>query len=200
MTRLTRIRNRFDARGQSMLEFALILPLILMVLLGVIEVGYALLDKHVITKLTREGSNLISRETALGDAATALTNMSTRPVNFTDGTSKVIFSVLKNVDAVGAPNFGKVVLYARHSKGGAPGTSQLKTQAANPAMGPGPEYTAMNADGDGGLVITNMPAGLTISPGGMLYVTEIYTKHDMITPFDKFGVALPKVLYSIAWF
>ena len=66
----------------------------LMVALGVIEVGYALLDKHVITKLTREGSNLISRETALGDAANALTKMSTRPVNFSDGTSKLIFSVV----------------------------------------------------------------------------------------------------------
>ena len=34
----------------------------------------------------------------------------------------------------------------------------------------------------------------------MLYVTEIYTKHDMITAFDKFGVTLPTVLYSIAYF
>ena len=48
-----------SARGQSLLEFALIMPLILVVALGVVEVGYALLDQHVITKLTREGSNLL---------------------------------------------------------------------------------------------------------------------------------------------
>ena len=44
--------------------------------------SYALLDQHVVTKLTREGSNLISRNTSLLDTATAIRNMSTRPVNF----------------------------------------------------------------------------------------------------------------------
>ena len=36
--------------------------------------------------------------------------------------------------------------------------------------------------------------------GGMLYVTEIYTRHPLITPFDRFGVQLPSTLYSIAYF
>ena len=44
------------------------MPLVLVLVLGVIEVGYALLDQHVVTKLTREGSNLISRDTSLADA------------------------------------------------------------------------------------------------------------------------------------
>ena len=73
------------------------LPLVLVLVLGVIEVGYALLDQHVVTKLTREGSNLISRDTSLADAADAIRSMSSRPVNFNDGSSKVIFSVIKNV-------------------------------------------------------------------------------------------------------
>ena len=60
-----------SARGQSLLEFALIMPLILLVALGVVEVSYALLDQHVVTKLTREGSNLISRDVSISDAATA---------------------------------------------------------------------------------------------------------------------------------
>jgi len=34
----------------------------------------------------------------------------------------------------------------------------------------------------------------------MLYVTEVFTKHTLITPFDKFGVAVPSTLYSIAYF
>ena len=60
------------ASGQSLVEFAIILPLVLLIVLGVVEVGYALLDQHVVTKLTREGSNLISRDTTLQDAATAM--------------------------------------------------------------------------------------------------------------------------------
>ena len=50
-----------------------------MLSLGVVEVGYALLDQHVVTKLTREGSNLISRDVTLQDAATAMQSMTTRP-------------------------------------------------------------------------------------------------------------------------
>ena len=38
-------------------------------MLGVVETSYGLLDQHVVTKLTREGSNLISRDTSLQDAA-----------------------------------------------------------------------------------------------------------------------------------
>ena len=64
---------RSSSRGQSIVEFALVLPFLVVLVLGVIEVGYALLDSHIVTKLTREGSNLISRDTSLQDAATAMT-------------------------------------------------------------------------------------------------------------------------------
>ncbi|HET6957345.1 MAG TPA: TadE/TadG family type IV pilus assembly protein, partial [Vicinamibacterales bacterium] len=109
MTKLnaSRLRRRLACEnGQAVLEFALVVPLVLVLVLGVVEVSYALLDQHIVSKLTREGSNLISRDTSLADAATAMTNMSSRPVNFTDGSSTVIFSVVKNVATVGASNYG----------------------------------------------------------------------------------------------
>jgi hypothetical protein len=31
-------------------------------------------------------------------------------------------------------------------------------------------------------------------------VTEIFTTHDLITPFDRFGINVPNQLYSIAYF
>jgi hypothetical protein len=34
----------------------------------------------------------------------------------------------------------------------------------------------------------------------MLYVTEIYTSHPLITPLDRLGITLPSTLYSIAYF
>jgi hypothetical protein len=59
---------------------------------------------------------------------------------------------------------------------------------------------APNADTDTSLQITNLPANLTLVRGGMLYVTEVYTRHTLITPFDRFGVAVPGTLYSVAYF
>jgi hypothetical protein len=190
------MRKRSE-RGQAIVEFAVCLPLIVLLLLGVVEVSYALLDQHVVTKLTREGSNLISRDTSLQDAATAMTKMSTRPVDL-NTSSRVIFSVIKQVATTGASNFGKPVLYQRYSFGAIAGTSNITTRGSGSFTG-APDYTANNSDNDTNLQITNLPSGLMIN-GGMLYVTEIYTRHQLITPFDKFGVQLPTTLYSIAYF
>jgi len=184
------------ARGQALIEFAMVLPLVLVLALGVIEVGYALLDQHVVTKLAREGSNLISRDTSLADAAAAMRSMSSRPVNFDDGSSKVIFSVIKNVATVGASNYNKGVLYQRYEYGSLSGSSVLSH--AGGSFGSGPEFTAVNSDNDTSLQVTNLPA--TMAVGGMLYITEIYTKHPLITPFNSFGVSVPQILYSIAYF
>jgi hypothetical protein len=189
-------------RGQSLVEFAIVLPIVLVLALGVTEVSYALLDQHVVTKLTREGSNLISRDTSPLDAATALTSMTTRPVNFATG-AKVIFSVIKNVQTAGAPNVNKNILYQRYVYGSLSDPSAKSTlhtvTTVGGNLGSTPEFQAPNSDNDTGLQITNLPAGLVVA-GGMLYVTEIYSKHQLITPFDKFGIQVPPLLYSIAYF
>jgi hypothetical protein len=39
-----------------------------------------------------------------------------------------------------------------------------------------------------------------MAPGDLLYITEIYTRHPLITPFNRFGVTMPQTLYSIAYF
>jgi Flp pilus assembly protein TadG len=187
-----------DARGQSVVEFAVILPLLLVVVLGVIEVSYALLDQHVVTKLTREGSNLISRDTSLADAAAAMKSMSGRPVDFSTH-SKMIFSVVRRGATTGTSNFNMDVLYQRYEYGALAATSKLSTRGAG-SYGAGPEYEAANADSDTNIQVTNLPSGIVLSTGGTIYITEIFTTHELITPFDKFGVTVPKTLYSIAYF
>ncbi len=186
-----------DSRGQSIIEFAMVLPLLMVIVLGVVEVSYALLDQHVVTKLTREGSNMISRDTTLDDAVAVMKSMSTRPVDFPTS-SKVIFSVIKNVGTLGTANYNTAVLYQRFSYGSLPNNSYLTTSGSG-SFGGGPDYVAANSDSDTRLRVTNLPAGL-ITTGGMLYITEIYTKHTLITPFDKFGITVPTTLYSIAYF
>ena len=191
-------RRRFvSSEGQTLVEFAMVLPLLLIVLLGVIEFGYLLLDEHVVTKLTREGSNLISRNTSLLDAVTAMKGMSTRPVNLDNG-SKLIFSVVKNVATTGANNFSKEVLYQRYEYGSLSAQSALTTSGSG-SFGGAPDYLAANSDNDTNLQITNLPAGLTVT-GDMLYITELYTTHPLITPLNRFGITIPQTLYSIAYF
>jgi Flp pilus assembly protein TadG len=192
-----RIRQRsFGSSGQSLVEFAMVLPLILVVAMGVIEVGYALLDQHGVTKLTREGSNMISRDTSLDDAYTAMESMATRSLDFTKNAT-VIFSVIKMGATQGTSNCGKEILYQRMTKGTQPATSALSSSGGS--FGAGPDYVAANSDNDTSLQVTNLPANL-VGAGGMIYVTEVFASHPLITPFDRLGIALPKTLYSIAYF
>jgi len=185
--------------GQSLLEFAMILPLVLGLSLGVVEVGYALLDQHVVTKLAREGSNLISRNTTMAATGAVMLSMSTRPVDFSPGGgSKLILSVLK-MGAAGTPNACCPILYQRYEVGNLAKASTL-TSAASPTAFSGPDYTAPNADNNTSLRVTGgIPLNL-ITVGNFVYITEIWTRHPLITPFDRFGVIVPQFLYSIAYF
>jgi Flp pilus assembly protein TadG len=192
------IAARRGERGQSVVEFAIALPFVTLLALGLVELSAALLDQHVITRLAREGSNLISRDTSLQDAVTALRGMSTRPVNFDNGSSRVILSVVKNVATTGAANYNKPVLYQRVQYGALAAVSQLHTRGAG-SFGSAPDYQAANSDNDTSLQVTNLPTGV-LTLGGMLYVTEIYSAHPVMTPLDNFGLHVPRQLYSIAYF
>jgi len=187
-----------SASGQSIIEFAIMMPLICVLALGVIEMGWALLDAHIVTRLAREGSNLISRDTSLQDASSAMQGMSTRPVDFNAG-SKVILSVVRNVATIGAANYNMPVLYQRYEYGSFPAASKLIISGSG-SFGPAPEYTAINSDSNTGLQVTNLPPAVGRTLGGMVYVTEIYSPHSLITPFNNFGFAIPQSLYSIAYF
>lgn len=188
-------------RGQSLVEFALIMPFILLVALGVIEVGYALLDQHVVTKLSREGSNLISRDVSINDAVTALRTMSTRPVDFTAANqSRIIFTVLRRGTTVGTANYNQVIAYQRYAFGGLTGVQSVLRTSGSGAYNGAPDFEAVNADTDTRIQVPTLPANLSIALNGSLYVTEIFTNHALITPLSGFGVTVPSTLYSIAYF
>jgi hypothetical protein len=58
-------------------EFALMLPLILFLLLGMIELGNALAVSHTLSKLSREGASIASRGTDLDTVVSVLSRTGT---------------------------------------------------------------------------------------------------------------------------
>lgn len=195
---MTLRRMSEDDEGQSMVEMALIMPILLVTALAVVEVSYALLDQHIVSKLSREGSNLISRDVALADAGMAMRTMTARPVNFAVG-SRLVFSVLKKVGTGGSANFDRIVLYQRYEMGALPASSAIQT-FGNGSFGAGPDYVAVNSDNDTRLRVVGLPGNIDINRGNLLYVTEVFTRHPLITPVDRFGISVPSTLYSIAYF
>ena len=191
-------RRLGSERGQSIIEMAMVMPLLVVIVLGVIETGHALLDQHIVTKMTREGSNLISRDATLEQAAVAMRTMSSGPVNF-DAGSTMIFSVIKRGATTGTANYNQLVLYQRFQFGALSATSALRTRGGA-SFGGAPNYEARNSDSNTGLQVTNVPGNLVTVPGGMVYVTELFSTHTLLTPLDRFGVSMPRRLYSIAYF
>jgi hypothetical protein len=124
--------------------------------------------------------------------------MTSLPVDF-DTRSRVIFSVLKKGATVGSGNYDRIFLYQRHSSGAVAASSRLALAGSGSFGGP-PDYQAANSDNATGLQVTNVPANLIVPRGGMIYVTEIFTRHDLLTPLGSFGVPVPTTLYSIAYF
>ena len=199
MTARSTARPRRDScAGQTMVEMAFVLPVVLVVSLGMVEVSYALLHQQVISRLTREGSNLISRDVSLLDASNALKSMSTKPVDFANG-SQLVLTVLKKGSTVGTANYDKIVLYQRYSVGTLGAASTLATSGPV-SLGPAPDFVASNSDTNANLRIVNLPANVDVTRGGLLYVTEVFTQHAALTPLNKFGVTIPATLRSIAYF
>jgi len=177
---------------------AFVLPVALVVSLGMVDVSYALLHQHVISRISREAANLISRDVSLLDASGALKSMATTPVDFNNG-SQLVLSVLKKGSTVGTANYDKVVLYQRYAIGNLGTPSTLATSGPAP-VGPAPDFLTSNSDTDLNLRISNLPANVDVTRGGLLYVAEVFTQHAPLTPLDKFGVHVPPTLRSIAFF
>ena len=79
-------------------------------------------------------------------------------------------------------------------------TSGQATVGTADAFGGPPNYEAVNSDNNTGLQVTNVPANLITPRGGMIYITEIYNTHQLLTPVANFGLRIPTTLYSIAYF
>jgi Flp pilus assembly protein TadG len=186
-----------SARGQSVVEFAMVLPFMLMVALGVIEMGYALYEDHLIVKLAREGANLISRNSTLTEAETALQAAISPPVAF-NANGKLILSVVKL--GTGGANLNVAIISQRRVVGTLAANSAVGNPASSAYNG-SPNYNAINADNDTTIRVPGaLPNGLTLTAGQSVYITEVYTRHNYITPFDKFGYTLPSTLYASAFF
>jgi Flp pilus assembly protein TadG len=83
---LTRIRQARRESGQTLVEFALVLPIILILLIGVVEFGIAWENDIEVTDAAREGSRAaviqrINGQTAMVNAGTAAARGSASDLN-----------------------------------------------------------------------------------------------------------------------
>lgn len=106
-------RLRRGESGQGLAEFAVTLPFLLLLALGVVEVGRMLETAHAMSSLTREGANAVSRGSSM-HAALSLT--------------------VENQKAVGLGTGGRVIISRVRAQGGVP---RVVEQVASTPSGEG---------------------------------------------------------------
>jgi Flp pilus assembly protein TadG len=67
-----RLRHRATNRGQSVIEFALVLPILLLVVFGITEFGRALLTVNILNAAAREGARVAAIS---GDSTSAVSSV-----------------------------------------------------------------------------------------------------------------------------
>jgi Flp pilus assembly protein TadG len=177
-------------RGQALLELLPVMLLLLILTFGVIDFGRAIWQLQVITGLTREGSNLASRNTSLADSAAAV-NSDGAALNLTgtdssgNGLGKVIITSVQNAGTATTPAF---VITGQQSIGTFLAGSKVGT------------YTGV------GIQTATLPPAPTTAttipqPGNTIYVTEVYSSFSPITPIGQFvSFTMPSTLYDVAYY
>lgn len=158
-------------RGQALLELVPVVLVLLLLIFGVIESSYAIWQLEVITALSREGSNLASRNTALSTTADTV---------IIDGAN------------LNLANNGKVIVTAVQNQGG---TMLITAQASSGS------FNASSRIGKTGAKATIPTTTTPIPLNGSIYVTEVFTTYTAITPLGDFvKITMPSVLYDVAYF
>ncbi|MGA2961625.1 MAG: TadE/TadG family type IV pilus assembly protein [Candidatus Korobacteraceae bacterium] len=173
-------RRRSGESGQALMEFALIGSVMIILLLGLIDLGRAIFDKEVMSDLTRTGSNLASRGpcgTLTACLTTAANAVMTQPSDLNMSANGMVI-----VTAVQADGAGNATIIGQYTQGTVAGASSKVGVQGNPPT----------------LPATTPP----IPPKNQtIYVTEVFYSFTPITPIGKFmTIAFPSTLYDVAYF
>jgi len=159
--------------GQAFVEFSLVVMVMTIMLFGLIDFSRFIYERQVATNLSREGANLVLRNTSVTNAAAAVMSSAAPLKMGTNG--RLIMSTVSN------------------SNGTLRVSSQLSTGGLNSVSS-----KIGNLSGT-----ANMPATPTVIPaaGKSMYVAEVYYSFTPITPVGKMlKLVLPSYIYDAAYF
>jgi Flp pilus assembly protein TadG len=161
--------------GQAMFELVLLVPLLCLVVFAIVDYGRVLNDEQIMVDLSRQGSNMASRGTALSAAAAAVVQGSA-PLNLAQAGQVIITSVarISNADTI----------TGQATQGVLSVPSKIGTGVGNKASVPA--------------VVDDI---FSKNSGQTVYITEVYYPFQQITPLARmWNLVIPSTLYQVAYF
>lgn len=171
---MRRAPNHRSGRGVVAVEFAIILPVLLVLMLAIVELGRAILMRQVLVNLSREAANLASRGTAFDDAIEAV-QISSAPLDLAADGYVIVTEVFRNAG-------GNVTIRRREAAGAFPQASRIGAAIGGPAT----------------LPATAVP----IPPlNQSAVVAEVFYRNQQITPLaNLIELTIGPVYYDVAFF
>lgn len=92
---MRRLRVRARERGAAAVEFALVLPILVVILLGIVDFGLEMNSQAIVANAAREGARTASLGGTAAEATTAATNASGSLLNVSASNPTVTVACLK---------------------------------------------------------------------------------------------------------
>jgi len=165
---------RSRLRGVAVVEMVMVLPILLVLMFGVIDIGRAILSHQVLINLSREAANLSSRGTPLDDAIAAI-QVSAAPLNIARDGYVLITEVARDAN-------GRLTIVQQRAAGGEAHASHIGTGVGSSAV----------------LPATSTP----IPPNGRsVFAAEVFYHSEPITPLGNLvDIDTGGVYYDVAFF
>ena len=165
-----RTNGHSNEKGQSTLELAFTLPLLVLLLLGIVDYSRAIHAQSIITNMGREAANLVAR---------ANVNLSGNElVDF----QNVMNLIARTAEPLDMLHQGMMYISKVERVNNANVTTWLAWNG-NPTLTPMPTRNAPLG-------------GMTLSAGQIVYVVEVYYHYESLFPVN----VLPPTLYSYSIF
>lgn len=162
-------RGVHDARGSALVELALAMPLLMLLVFGVVDLGQAVNTRMILTNVCREGGSIGCRQDPLQSTLPELLMSSAAPLSLGGADGRVIVTRITSGTSEASPN---PRITAQYQRGGLAVTGSTSGGGLGLSS---PVYAHLVYDPDQGI------ADLT-----SVTVVEVWFKYRPITPLSNF--------------
>jgi len=183
-TRSTRPTSR--PRGVAIIEFALVLPLLVILVLLTVDFGRLVQSRLIISNVSREGGSLASRQTAVDTTLATLLTVSARPLDLAGRDGRIIITRISERRSAALP---RPTVKVAVSSGSLAVASQIDSTR---------RYYGLSQRMYNHLVYNPTNGMADVSE---LTVVEVFYKYRPITPLPRFlgGMLTPNGDGMIVW-